>query len=121
MGSLKTPRHLRKNLPSYLLVIEKAKNLELFQKNFRTFDFSFPALYNEPIKSVNGGHTMQAEISYIPCGDYFVPNLHLDDEPRPIGRWGRLRRNYLKKQRAGFYSCLILRGTLWSHLADIND
>lgn len=64
---------------------------------------------------------MQAEISYIPCGDYFVPDLHLDDEPRPIGRWGRLRRDYLKENRRTFYSCLILSGTLWSHLADINE
>lgn len=64
---------------------------------------------------------MQAEIPYIPCGDYFVPDLHLDDEPRSIGRWGRLRRDYLKKQRPGFYSCLILSDTLWSHLADINE
>ena len=64
---------------------------------------------------------MQAEISYISCGDYFVPDLYLDDEPRPIGRWGRLRLDYLKKHRPGFYSCLILNGTLWSHLADINE
>ncbi len=64
---------------------------------------------------------MQAEISYIPCGDYFVPDLHLDDEPRPIGRWGRLRRDSLRKHRPGFYSCLILSGTLWTHLADINE
>lgn len=64
---------------------------------------------------------MQAKISYISCGDYFVPDLHLDDELRPIGRWGRLRRDYLKGNRPGFYSCLILNGTLWSHLADINE
>ena len=64
---------------------------------------------------------MQSEISYIPCGDYFVPDLHLDDEPRPIGRWGRLHRDYLKENRPTFYSCLILRGTLLAHLADINE
>lgn len=64
---------------------------------------------------------MQAEISYTACGDYFVPDLYLHDEPHPIGRWGRLRRDYLKKHRPGFYSCLILNGTLWSHLADINE
>lgn len=64
---------------------------------------------------------MQAEISYTACGDYFVPDLHLNDEPRPIGRWGRLRRDYLKENRPGFYSFLILSGTLWTHLADINE
>ena len=37
-------------------------------------------------------------ISYIRSGDYFIPDLKLPEETRPIGRWGRMHRNYLKEQ-----------------------
>ena len=38
------------------------------------------------------------EIQYIRVGDYFIPDLELPEEPRPIGKWGRMRREYLKEQ-----------------------
>ena len=32
------------------------------------------------------------EIAYIKCGDYYIPDLTLPEEPRPIGKWGRMHR-----------------------------
>ncbi len=60
----------------------------------------------------------------IPCslhGDYCLPDLQLEPEHRPIGRWGRIHRDYLKKYRPVIISQLVLSGDLWTYLADINE
>ena len=58
---------------------------------------------------------------YIPVGDYFIPDWTLPEEPRPIGTWGRMRRDYLKEYHPVLYSNMVLRGTLWTCLADLNE
>ena len=37
------------------------------------------------------------QITYIKAGDYFIPDWKLPEETRPIGRWGRMHRDYLKE------------------------
>lgn len=61
------------------------------------------------------------QITYIKVGDYFVPDWKLPEEPRPIGRWGRMHRNYLKEYRPVVFNQLVLSGNLWTYLADINE
>lgn len=55
-------------------------------------------------------------------GDYYIPVLTLSsEEQRPIGKWGRMHREYLKEQRPILFNDLILSGQLWSYLADLNE
>lgn len=54
-------------------------------------------------------------------GDYYVPDLKLPDERRPIGHWGRLHQSYLKQYRPMLYNELILSGKLHTVLADLNE
>ena len=61
------------------------------------------------------------EIQYIRVGDYFIPDLELPQESRPIGRWGRMRREYLREHKPIQYNCLLLSGKLWTYLADLNE
>ena len=61
------------------------------------------------------------EMQYIRMGDYFIPDLELPQESRPIGRWGRMRREYLKEHKPIQYNCLLLSGELWIYLADLNE
>ena len=61
------------------------------------------------------------ELTYTRCGDYFIPNIRLDIETRPIGRWGRMHRDYIKEHRPALYSQLCLSGKLWTYLADLNE
>jgi len=61
------------------------------------------------------------QITYIKIGDYYIPDLNLPEENRPIGRWGRMHRDYLKEHRPILYNQLILSGSLWTYLADINE
>ena len=60
-------------------------------------------------------------IQYIRVGDYFVPDLELPEEHRPIGKWGRIHRDYLRENKPIQYNCLLLSGELWTFLADLNE
>ena len=60
-------------------------------------------------------------IDYILVGDYYIPDLKLPEENRPVGRYGRLHREYLKQEHPARYSSLILTGKLWTYLADLNE
>ena len=60
--------------------------------------------------------------TYIRVGDYFIPDLVLDDEPEyQIGKYGRMRERYLKEHRRAAYTGLKLSGKLDEHLAEIDQ
>ena len=61
------------------------------------------------------------EIQYIRVGDYFIPDLMLPEESRPIGKWGRMHRDYLREYKPIQYNCLLLSGELRTYLADLNE
>ena len=61
------------------------------------------------------------KIQYIRVGDYYIPDLTLPEETRPIGKWGRMHREYLKERKPIQYNCLLLSGKLWTYLADLNE
>ena len=55
-------------------------------------------------------------------GDYLIPNLTLPDEPEyQIGKYGRMRRSYLKEHRPVLYANYLTSGTLHRHLAEIDQ
>lgn len=55
-------------------------------------------------------------------GDYYIPVLTLfSEEQRPIGKWGRMHREYLREHRPIIFNDLILSGQLWTYLADLNE
>lgn len=60
-------------------------------------------------------------IRYVLKGDVYLPELELPEESRPIGRWGRLHKEYLKANRPVLYNELLLSGKLYTHLADLNE
>ena len=55
-------------------------------------------------------------------GDYLIPNLTLPDEPEyQIGKYGRMRRSYLKEHRPVLYANYLTSRTLHRHLAEIDQ
>ena len=55
-------------------------------------------------------------------GDYYIPVLTLpSDEQRPIGKWGRMHRDYLEQNHPIRFDDLVLSGQLWTYLADLNE
>ena len=61
------------------------------------------------------------KMEYIPVGDFYIPNLELPQESRPIGKWGRMHRRYLETYHPIRFNQLILSGTLWTYLAALNE
>ena len=64
---------------------------------------------------------MMQELNYICCGDYYIPDIRLPEENRPIGRWGRMHRAYIKEHNPIRFNDLCLSGELWMYLADLNE
>ena len=60
-------------------------------------------------------------IDYILVGDYYIPGLKLPEEHRPIGKYGRMHREYLREVHPARLNTLILTGELWTYLADLNE
>ena len=60
--------------------------------------------------------TCQNGISYTLVGDYYIPDLQLPEESRPIGIWGRMHKEYLEQYHPAQYNDLILSGRLWTYL-----
>lgn len=55
-------------------------------------------------------------------GDYLIPNLlPPEDSDTPLGKYGRLRRTFLKEHHNGIYSAMLMDGSLWDHLHEIDQ
>ena len=60
--------------------------------------------------------------TYRQVGDYFIPNITLlDDGEYQISKYGRMRRSYLKEYRKILYNNYVLEGTLFKHLAGLDQ
>ena len=63
-----------------------------------------------------------AKLTYSRSGDYYIPDLTLTDQlDKPIGKYGRMRKRYLKEHRHALYSSLILSEKLYPHLLEIDE
>ena len=59
--------------------------------------------------------------TYRTVGDYRIPNITLPAEARkPIGVWGLKRKDYLIKHKRVQFNIMLMNGTLWSHLAEVD-
>ena len=56
---------------------------------------------------------------YTAVGDYLLPNIAYGDETLHFGRYSRLRQKFLKENHGGVYSEMLLSGSLWEHLAEV--
>ena len=56
---------------------------------------------------------MSSNLNYTKTGDYFLPNLTLNQPRKQLNRYGRMRRNDLMEQRPVVYSTMLLNGSLY--------
>lgn len=66
---------------------------------------------------------MENELTYTQNGDYLIPDLKLTEEPEAasLGKYGRMRRQYLKEHRPILFQKLVLEGKLYPHLRETNE
>lgn len=63
------------------------------------------------------------ELTYTKNGDYRIPDLKLSEEPesKPLGKYGMLRKTYLREHRPILWNQMILSETLFPHLREIDE
>ncbi|MCD8116172.1 MAG: TnpV protein [Oscillospiraceae bacterium] len=62
------------------------------------------------------------DITYTKCGDYDLPNIALADTTHyHVGKYGRMRRAFLREHRPIQYNDLVLTEKLFPHLAEIDE
>ena len=59
------------------------------------------------------------ELTYTMQGDYLIPDLTVPESPK-LGKYGMLRRTFLREHRVGIYCGMLLNGTLNSHLEEVD-
>lgn len=60
------------------------------------------------------------ELTYKSSGDYLIPDLSVTAAAEPIGRYGRMRRDFLRENRPVLWNSLILSEKLYPQLAEID-
>ena len=60
-------------------------------------------------------------LSYTLHGDYYLPDLVLNEEEPTYGKYGMLRKQFLKEYRSARYQYLLLIGKLTEHLNQIDQ
>ena len=67
-------------------------------------------------------NNMKDKITYSKCVDYYIPDLAVPDTNEYIiGKYGRLRRQFLKEHHKSFYTALMIEGKLPEYLAEIDE
>lgn len=70
---------------------------------------------NKSSFELNGG-------SYRMVGDFRIPNITLPAEAsKPLGIWGLKRKDYLMKHKRVQFNIMLMNGTLWNHLAEVDE
>ena len=64
---------------------------------------------------------MSQLFNYTLVGDYYLPDIALPEETRPIDKWGRMYRDYLEQNHPIRFDDLVLSGQLWTYLAGLNE
>ena len=60
-------------------------------------------------------------LTYMLCGDYYLPDLVLNEEEPTYGKYGMLRKQFLKEHRSARYQNMLLTGKLNEHLNQIDQ
>ena len=59
-------------------------------------------------------------LSYTLHGDYYLPDLEINEEEPTYGKYGIMRKQFLKERRSARYQYLVLTGKLTEHLNQVD-
>lgn len=72
---------------------------------------------NPNLNKANKEVTM--ELNFIKSGDYYIPDIKLKNPNIRLGKWGQMRREYLRQAHPIVFSEMVLSETLYEHCAEI--
>lgn len=65
---------------------------------------------------------MVQNLTYIPCGDYYIPDIRLENvETQTLGKYGRMRRTFLEQNNPLLFNDMVLTETLFPHLREVQQ
>jgi len=65
---------------------------------------------------------MENNLTYTKSGHYLIPDLSLSEQPKkPLGKYGRMRKAYLKEHRPLIYNHLLMSEKLYPHLLELEE
>ena len=59
-------------------------------------------------------------LNYTLHGDYYLPDLEINEEEPTYGKYGIMRKQFLKEHRSARYQYLVLTGKLTDHLNQVD-
>ena len=60
------------------------------------------------------------ELNFIKCWDYYIPDIKVKNPNIRLGKWGRMRKEYLRLANPVLFSDMVLNETLYEHCAEID-
>ena len=60
-------------------------------------------------------------LSYTLHGDYYLPDLEINEEEPTYGKYGMMRKQFLKEHQSARYQYLVLTGKLTDHLNQVDQ
>ena len=66
---------------------------------------------------------MTTNLTYTLCDDYYIPDIKMSEavEQKPLGKYGRMRKTYLREHRSLLWNSMILSESLHPHLREIDE
>ena len=65
---------------------------------------------------------MKPQLTYVRCGDYWIPDFKLENtEEKPLNKYGRMRRTFLREHKPIQYSLLAMQQKLFPHLWEVQE
>ena len=65
---------------------------------------------------------MAQNLTYTRCGDYYIPDSRLAHTgTQPLGKYGRMRREFLEQNKPMLFNDMVLTETLFSHLWEVQQ
>lgn len=64
---------------------------------------------------------MMTNVEYRQNGDYLIPNIVLPEKEYHIGKYGMLRKTFLREHHKATYSAMLLGGTVYDYLQEIDE
>ena len=84
--------------------------------------FKTPSEMQSAKPTKKGANKMNNPMTYIQNGDYLIPDLKLSQQPeKTLGKYGRMRKTYLKEHRPILYNQMLLSEKLYPHLIEIDE
>ena len=59
------------------------------------------------------------ELNFIKSGDYYIPDIQLQNPNIHLGKWGLMRKSYLRIAQPFLFSEMVLSETLYPHCAEV--